>query len=278
MHRFYFPLIAISILILSSTSFASYIKASGSSGINDYQDYALSAKWKVAKESKILTSVQSTKSSGSTTNEFKVGYDSTISEVTSFDVKGFTRSEPSDVKVIGLETEFSFDYEDLIFEELDTDFSIGLDLSRSSTDIAVGPKKKVTQSFTTRGISIGVGQEILEELKASFTASFYGYTEPQTRFPVGRRRLFDLTVSGAGLSTTGYPEKSFSLGLAWDIADHWSSYYYVSSTKTYFDSLTTIYSGLSLDHTFTDHLSAGVGYNWSSASSSTGSLDATYFW
>ena len=257
---------------------ASYIRASGSSGINEYRDYAMSAKWKVDQESKILTSVQNTKSLGSVTNEYKVGYDSSISEVTSFDVKGFYRAEPSDVSVIGLELEFGFDYEDLVFEDLDTDFTVGLDLARSSTEIAVGPKKKVTQSFTTRGISVGVGQEILEELKASFTASFYSYTEPQTRFPVGRRRLFDLSLSGAGLSTTGYPEKSFMLGLAWEIADHWSSNYYISSTKTHFDSLTTIYSGLSLDHTFTDHLSAGVGYSWSSASSSTGSLDVTYFW
>ena len=270
---------------------ASYLKVLGGFGANQYRDYLITGKWSVSgsnsktkpqdvekeqsegeSEAKILTSVESTKSSGSITNEFKLGYASKINEITSYDLIVYKRAEPASVGVFGLNPEFDFDYEDM-------GFTTALDYSRSSTDLAVGPKRTVTQSFTSLGASLGVYREFFEVLKASLTASFYHYTEPQTKFPTqNKRRLMPPPTSGTGLSTTGYPDQVFSFGLNWDWADQWSSSYSISHTKTHFDGATSVYSSLGADHTFSSHWASGVSYAWSSAGSSVASLDATYFW
>lgn len=286
--------------LLSSSAFASSVKLSGSSGVSDYRDYGVTANWSLAKKkaaakaktkaalddetpaekgASILTSVQSTKSSGSVTNEFKVGYESSFSDVTSYDLKGYYRLEPSDVKVIGLEPSLGFDYDGLVFEDLSTSFSLGFEFARSSTDLQVTPKKTVSQSFTTAGISLGVDQEVFEGFKASLSASFYRYTEPQTRFPTPKRRLINIApLSESALSSSGYPEKTFSFGLSWDWAEKWSSNYSISSTKTHFEGTTSIYSAVGTDYAISKSWSVGVGYAWSSSGSSTGSLDGTFSW
>ncbi len=270
---------------------ASSLKLLGGFGASQYRDYSVTGKWSVSgsksktklqdvekeqsegeSEAKILTSVESTKSSGSITNDYKLGYDSKINEITSYDLIVYNRAEPSNVGVIGFNPEFDFDYEVM-------GFTTALDFSRSSTDLPVGPKKTVTQSFTSAGVSLGVYREFFEVLKASLTASFYHYTEPQTKFPTqNKRRLMPPPTSGTGLSTTGYPEKVFTFGLNWDWADQWSSTYSISRTKTHFDGATSVYSSLGTDHTFSSHWASGVAYAWSSAGSSVASLDATYFW
>ena len=293
-------LIVLSLVMLFCTeSNASSLKGSGAFGANKYQDFGLVGKWTLKEKSKpkvksksknleeddsseegskILTSIQSTKSSGTITNEYKLGYDSKISEVTYCDLNAYYRTEPSDVHVIGFQPEFSFDYDDLIFKELSTGFTLGMDISRSTTQTQITPKKTISEGFTTAGITLGINQEIMEGLKASFSASFFHYTEPQTKFPAAVKRLNNLRPVDSALSTSGNPEKTFTLGLSWEITEKWSSAYSISSTKTHFDGLTSIYSSLEVDHVFSDRWSAGLGYSWSSSASTSGSLEATYSW
>jgi len=283
---------------------ASSIKLSGGAGAEKYQDFGFVGNWSLdtkpkAKSkmknkeqdtdendegSKILTSVQSTKSSGSTTNEYKLGYDPKISEITSAAFDGYYRTEPSSVHVIGIEPEFSFDYDDLILSELSTGFTLGFDFSRSTTKAQPAQanlppaQKKVNESFTAAGITLGISQEIFDGFKASLSGAFYHYTIAQTKIPGIPKRLVNLKPLDNTLSSLGDPEKSITFGLSWDWAEKWSSSYSLAKTKTYFDGLTTINSSLELDHTFSDRWEVGLGYSWSSAAAYAGSLDATYSW
>ena len=275
--------ILLSLLILTPffcfDSDASSLKASGASGANKYQDWGLLGKWGSEDGGKALTSVQSTKSSGSTTNEYKLGYCSKFSEVTSYNLDAYFRSEPSSVSVLGLNPELSFDYDDLIFSDLSTGFTLGLDFSRSSYPIQVG-LKKANESFTAAGASLGFTQEIFSGLKASLSGAFYHYTQPQTKLPIAPKRLTKPRPIGVGtdLSSLGDPEKTFTLELSWDWAEKWSSAYSLSSSKAHFDGLTTIYSNLGVDHTFSNQWSTGLSYSWSSAATSAGGLEITYSW
>ena len=137
---------------LSNTSVqASSLRASGASGINSYKDYALTGRWSVGGKSKsksktkdqdesdsgssISTSFENSNSSGSITNEYKLGYSSKWSEITSYDLSSYYRTEPSDVSVIGIQPEISFEKEGLLFNDLSSGLNLGFDFFRTTAVI-----------------------------------------------------------------------------------------------------------------------------------------------
>lgn len=274
-------IIAALLLFHTSISHASSLKLNGSFGSN-YSDFGAIARWSLDKEktSSIMTSAETTNASGDTTNEFKFGYSTDATDTTSYSITGYFRSEPGEVSVIGIEPGISLSYDDLILEERNTSFSIGVEFSRSGTNIPVTSSKKVSESFTTVGLSLTAEQEILETLSANIGLSFFNYSTPQYTIPGKKaRRLNNMGSTASGsLSTNGYPERTFSFGVNWDFMEKWSASYDLYNVKAHFEDTTTSYSTLGVSHDLNKDWNAELSYTWSSSDSSTITLGCTYHW
>jgi hypothetical protein len=291
-------LLSMCLLSFSSEADAHYVKNTTSIGPEGYRDLNFKGYFTLNEKDYAMGTFQNTYSSGSATNEFKLAVGSQVDDITSYYISTYYRSEPNDIRALGIDPSLTKDYEGLILEDLSTSFTAGLMLSRYSTDIAnAGPRgQTLTQSFYSYGASLQASQYLTDDVSLSIGGSYYVYTDPETDVPAlkpngGRRgqsgkqpdpnlnRRFNLVnVSDSILSTSGYPQLSLYLSADWDFLENWATSYSFSSSRSNYSNTTNYYSSLSVDHTFLKSWNVEAEYSWGSTAFTTGCVGVRYKW
>ena len=295
------PLLLLSALIIALTPVcqADYLKNTTSLGQESYRDLNFKGYFKLNEKDYVIGTFQNTYSSSQTTNEYKIGVGSEINDETSYYISSYYRSEPNDIRALGIDPSVTVDYDSLVFEDLSTSFTAGVMLSRYSTDIAnAGPRGgTLTQSFYSYGASLQASQYVTDDVSFSLGGSYYVYTDPQTEVPTLRgdnrrgrggssnqpdpnlnRRFNLVNVSDSVLSTSGYPKLSLYLSADWDFLENWAASYSFSSSRSNYSDTTNYYSSFSVDHTFLKSWNVEGEYSWSNTAFTTGSVGVRYKW
>lgn len=283
------------LVLLSSVVHAHTLKNSNSFGESSYRDVNLSGTWSLNEKDYLVTTFQNTLSSGSTTNEYKAGVGSQINDDLSYYISGYYRSEPNNIRAMGIDPSITHGFDDLLIEDQTTSFTASLMLSKYASDLSLtGTKKTAEESFYSAGISAQANQDLTDEISFALGGSVYQYTDPSINIPAlkgplannqngGRnpnrnRRQNLVNTSDSVLSTSGYPKYSYYLSSSWSFLDNWSSSYSFSSSTSNFENTTSYFSSVSIDHTFMKSWNAELEYSWSNSGFTTSGIGFSYKW
>ena len=299
------------LVLLSSVVHAHTLKNSNSFGESSYRDVNLSGTWSLNEKDYLVTTLQNTLSSGSTTNEYKAGVGSQINDDLSYYISGYYRSEPNSIRAMGIDPSITHGFDDLLIEDQTTSITVGLMVSKFAADLdVVGTKKTIEENFYSGGISAQFAQDLTDDLSLSVGGSFYQYTNITTQIPAiqpapGNKNLNKVTGNGGGtsgkqsgkapnpnrnrrmnlinvsdsvLSTSGYPKYSAYVSTNWNFLDNWNTGYSLSSSTSNYENTTNYYSSVSIDHTFLKSWNAELEYSWSNSGFTTSGVGLSYKW
>ncbi len=262
----------------------SYAAIGASVGDHKYSDQTYKLGIGVSPTFLISSKLFNAQDNNSRSNDFRLNFDNQFNHIFSAHLGFILLYEPNDISAKGLNLGFETNLNELWQSDLMTQLFLDLEFLRYTQSIPNSKtiaKKLTAPAILQRALTVGLSQDISENLNATIAFTTYKYNQNPSNLydALNNARVSNSSFSGL---LYGFPKNAIQFSLIWDFIKDWSSSLSYSTSKLIVDGSNSHTVSIGTTHYFLKNWNANFKlsktYYSTQENSSTASITIGYYW